>query len=94
DCLYGGDDAYRLRQEIVLGVGGERLLRALGFNVETYHLNEGHAALLAAALLRRYPRPTDRPGESALRYDPDPVRERCVFTTHTPAAARPRPLPL
>lgn len=87
DRLYGGDEIYRLKQEIVLGIGGERLLHALGFEVETYHLNEGHAALLAAALLRRHPRPADRPREGALRYDAEPVRERCVFTTHTPVEA-------
>src|SRR5579885_3327901 len=44
--LYGGDDTYRLKQEIILGVGGVRLLQALGFAIRTYHLNEGHAALL------------------------------------------------
>ena len=87
DRLYGGDDAYRLKQEIVLGIGGERLLHALGFNVETYHLNEGHAALLGAALLRRHPHPTGRPAEGASRYDADRVREQCVFTTHTPVEA-------
>ena len=87
DRLYGGDEVHRLKQEIVLGIGGEQLLHALGFDVETYHLNEGHAALLAAALLRRHPRPADRPSESALRYDADRVRERCVFTTHTPVEA-------
>ena len=45
----------------MLGIGGERLLHALGFEVETYHLNEGHAALLAVALLRRHPHPGGRP---------------------------------
>ncbi|GIK96277.1 MAG: alpha-glucan phosphorylase [Alphaproteobacteria bacterium] len=87
DRLYGGDDIYRLKQEIVLGIGGERLLHALGFDIETYHLNEGHAALLSVALLRRHPRSATRPREGALRYDADPVRERCVFTTHTPVEA-------
>ncbi|WP_333670910.1 alpha-glucan family phosphorylase [Elioraea tepidiphila] len=87
DRLYGGDQSYRLKQEIVLGIGGERLLHALGFEISTYHLNEGHAALLAAALLRRHPRPSARPGDGALRYDADRVRERCVFTTHTPVEA-------
>ena len=43
--LYGGDAALRLKQEIVLGIGGEMLLRALGFEVASYHFNEGHAAL-------------------------------------------------
>ncbi|MGK7297258.1 MAG: alpha-glucan family phosphorylase [Candidatus Wenzhouxiangella sp. M2_3B_020] len=87
DRLYGGDEAYRLKQEIVLGVGGMRLLHALGFDIETYHLNEGHAALLAAGLLREHPHPTDRPSDGALRYDADRVRDRCVFTTHTPVEA-------
>ena len=87
DRLYGGDEVYRLKQEIVLGIGGGRLLNALGFDVETYHLNEGHAALLAAALLRRHSHSSDRPGDGPLRYDMDPVRERCVFTTHTPVEA-------
>jgi len=72
--LYGGDDAYRLKQEIVLGIGGEHVLRALGFKIETYHLNEGHAALLPLSLLRS--------GESI-----ESVRNRCVFTTHTPIEA-------
>lgn len=83
--LYGGDDAYRLKQEIVLGIGGALLLRALGFSIRTYHLNEGHAALLTLHLLRE----TRRPGEPAVPdlYDRVGVRERCVFTTHTPVEA-------
>jgi starch phosphorylase len=87
DRLYGGDEGLRLRQEAVLGIGGEQMLRALGFEVETYHLNEGHAALLAASLLRRHRYGTDRPTDGPWLYDPDPVRERCVFTTHTPVEA-------
>ena len=84
--LYGGDQADRLRQEIVLGIGGERLLAALGFNISTYHLNEGHAALLPLTLLRRYPlRPA--PPTGPVPYDTEPVLERCVFTTHTPVEA-------
>ncbi|HEX9645904.1 MAG TPA: alpha-glucan family phosphorylase [Alphaproteobacteria bacterium] len=85
--LYGGDDAYRLKQEIVLGLGGIRLLRALGFDVHTYHLNEGHAALLTLDLLNRWKiAPEDRiAGEPP--YDIAEVRERCVFTTHTPVEA-------
>jgi starch phosphorylase len=87
DRLYGGDAVYRLKQEIVLGIGGWRMLHALGFEIETYHLNEGHAALLALSLLRQHRR--QPPGVSAdpLRYDIDRVWERCVFTTHTPVAA-------
>ncbi len=84
--LYGGDAAMRLRQEIVLGIGGEMMLAALGFEIATFHLNEGHAALLPLALLRRYPL---RHGhvEDAVSYDIERVVERCVFTTHTPIAA-------
>ncbi len=87
DRLYGGDAAWRLKQEIVLGIGGERLLQALGFEIETYHLNEGHAALLTAALLRRHPRITHLAAGDGLHYDDDRVREVCVFTTHTPIEA-------
>jgi glycogen phosphorylase len=85
--LYGGDDAYRLKQEIVLGIGGYRVLRSLGFNLHTYHLNEGHAALLTLELLNRYhvPQQDVRPGES--QYELGEIRERCVFTTHTPVEA-------
>ncbi len=54
DALYGGDAAVRLGQEIVLGIGGVALLAALGHDVVTYHMNEGHSAVLALALLDRY----------------------------------------
>ena len=85
--LYGGDDAYRLKQEIVLGIGGVRMLHALGFEVSHYHMNEGHSALLTLELLRRnaYPAEDVRPGEPL--YDIPRVREVCNFTTHTPVEA-------
>jgi glycogen phosphorylase len=85
--LYGGDDAYRLKQEIVLGIGGVRLLHALGFDIRTYHLNEGHAAFLTLELLNRgRVAPEDlAPGEE--HYDIPEVRAHCVFTTHTPVEA-------
>ena len=85
--LYGGDDAYRLKQEIVLGIGGIRMLRALGFKVRQYHLNEGHSALLALELLNQHAYPSEelRPGEC--RYDLPRVRALCNFTTHTPVDA-------
>jgi len=87
DHLYGGDQAYRLKQEIVLGIGGARMLQALGFNIHTYHLNEGHAALLTLHLLRYFREPAEdvEPGESP--YDHALVREHCIFTTHTPVEA-------
>ncbi len=85
--LYGGDESYRLKQEIVLGIGGIRMLQALGFKVRQYHMNEGHSALLSIELLRRYAYPKEdlRSGESA--YDILQVRELCNFTTHTPVEA-------
>jgi glycogen phosphorylase len=83
DRLYGGDKSERIRQEIVLGIGGERLLRALGFAIETYHLNEGHAAFLALSLLVRNRREA-RHGDA---HEIERVREQCVFTTHTPIEA-------
>lgn len=81
--LYGSGVSYRLKQEIVLGIGGVRMLQALGFNITQYHMNEGHSALLIVELLRRYAySPEDvRPGESP--YDIPLVRKLCSFTTHT-----------
>ncbi len=87
DKLYGGGDEYRLKQEIVLGIAGLRLLSALGFNCKVYHLNEGHAALLPLDLLRRYPRPADQVSENGIKYEVGRVREMCIFTTHTPVEA-------
>ena len=85
--LYGGDLPYRLRQEMVLGMGGVRVLHALGFRISEYHMNEGHAALLGVELLRQhaYAAQDLRPGEP--RYDLPRVRRRCRFTTHTPVEA-------
>ena len=85
--LYGGDEAYRLKQEIVLGIGGVRMLEALGFQLRKFHMNEGHSALLGVELLRRhaYPREDLRPGESP--YNFPRVRDLCSFTTHTPVEA-------
>jgi glycogen phosphorylase len=87
DRLYGGDEVYRLKQEAVLGIGGVRILQALGFEIRKYHLNEGHAALLSVELLRRYSRASERPEAGASMYDGGHVRERCIFTTHTPIDA-------
>ncbi len=75
DVLYGGDERYRLKQEIVLGIGGVRMLDALGFRIRKYHMNEGHSSLLALELLER------------CGGDPKRVQKRCVFTTHTPVEA-------
>src|SRR5678816_283015 len=82
NALYGGDQRNRLMQEAVLGLGGVALLRALGVTPRVYHMNEGHAALLTLALLANEPKLIDDAATA-----PDRVRERCVFTTHTPVAA-------
>lgn len=84
--LYGGDAWYRLCQEIVLGIGGVRMLRALGHDrLQRFHMNEGHAALLTLELLDESAR---RGGRSAVnRDDVAAVHELCVFTTHTPVSA-------
>ena len=87
DRLYGGDEIDRIRQEIVLGIGGERVLRALGFAISTYHLNEGHAAFLALSLLLRYRREPVLAADESLASAIEQVREQCVFTTHTPVEA-------
>jgi glycogen phosphorylase len=73
--LYGGDERYRLKQEIVLGIGGVRMLEEIGAEVRKYHMNEGHSSLLAFELLRKYENDVDR------------VRGNCIFTTHTPVEA-------
>lgn len=75
DFLYGGDHTYRLKQEIVLGIGGVRMLDALGFKVRKYHMNEGHSSLLALELLKRNGKECSK------------VKELCIFTTHTPVEA-------
>jgi starch phosphorylase len=85
--LYGGDIRYRLKQEVVLGIGGIRMLQALGFSIRQYHMNEGHSALLGIELMRRYAfrREDLRAGE--LPYNIPRVRGLCNFTTHTPVEA-------
>ena len=85
DHLYGGDTNYRLQQEIVLGMGGARMANALGHRVNVHHMNEGHAALLTLALIERQlgGGPLGAPTEADLAL----VRQKCVFTTHTPVPA-------
>ena len=85
DHLYGGDTNYRLEQEIVLGMGGARMAHALGLNVNVYHMNEGHAALLTQALLES--ELGGGPLGAATETDIAQVRQKCVFTTHTPVPA-------
>jgi len=84
--LYGGDSYYRLCQEVLLGIGGVRMLRALGYTELTrYHMNEGHAALLTLELLGEE---AEKAGRESIRgEDIEKVRSKCVFTTHTPVPA-------
>jgi glycogen phosphorylase len=82
--LYGGDTETRIVQEKILGIGGVRLLKTLGIEPAVYHLNEGHSAFLTLELARQYL----AENEAASFADVLPrVREKCVFTTHTPVAA-------
>ena len=86
DRLYGGDLGYRLAQEIVLGIGGIRMLRAIGYEeITRFHMNEGHSSFLTLELLQEQVRASGRRRPS--QDDIDAVRSRCVFTTHTPVAA-------
>ena len=86
DHLYGGDARYRLCQEVILGIGGVRMLRALGYkNIRRFHMNEGHASLLTVELANEF-------AVKAGTHDISPevvaqVKPLCVFTTHTPVAA-------
>lgn len=86
DCLYGGDAHYRLCQEIILGIGGVRAIRAIGHDrIERFHMNEGHAALLSLELLGTHAGEENR--SDVNEADIDAVRPMCVFTTHTPVPA-------
>ena len=84
--LYGGDQRYRLCQEVVLGIGGVKMLRALGYeNINRFHMNEGHSSLLVLELLDEEVKKEGR--NSILYRDVEVVRSKCVFTTHTPVPA-------
>jgi starch phosphorylase len=86
DSLYGGDQRYRLAQEIVLGLGGFQLLQKLyPSQIETYHMNEGHSALLSLGLLEK--RLEQSFAGRLKQLDITGVRHMCVFTTHTPVPA-------
>jgi starch phosphorylase len=86
DSLYGGDDVYRLSQETILGIGGYCALRESGYSsIETYHMNEGHSALLGLALIEQRLAAESR--TTVTEEDVTVIRKRCVFTTHTPVPA-------
>ena len=81
--LYGGNHENRLKQEILLGIGGVRALRALGLNPTMYHYNEGHAAFAGLERLREYMQEQHYEMSAALEL----VRASALFTTHTPVPA-------
>lgn len=86
DSLYGGDTYYRLCQEAILGIGGVEILPKLGHHhIGSYHMNEGHSALLGVALVEQ--RLGAKPLRSATDEDIHAIRHRIVFTTHTPVPA-------
>ncbi len=80
--LYGGDRETRIRQEMILGIGGVRALRALGLTPAVWHMNEGHAAFLGLELLREHVASGVSIGAAR-----EAVAAACVFTTHTSVAA-------
>jgi len=81
--LYGGDNEHRLKQEILLGIGGARAVKAMGIDADVYHLNEGHAAFLGLERLRNLIE------EEGLGFNEarEAVRASALFTTHTPVPA-------
>ena len=81
--LYGGDWENRIKQELLLGVGGVRALRAMGFNPTIYHYNEGHAAFAGLERLREYM----QTGKLSLNEATELVRASSLYTTHTPVPA-------
>ncbi len=85
--LYGRDDNYRIKQEVVLGIGGVKILKALGFRIKKYHMNEGHAAFLTLELLHQLKNDLNQVWDESFVWDFEAVKELCVFTTHTPVEA-------
>ncbi|OHC03770.1 MAG: alpha-glucan phosphorylase [Planctomycetes bacterium RIFCSPLOWO2_12_FULL_40_19] len=87
DYLYGGDDSYRIKQEVVLGIGGVKMLKMLGFQIKKYHMNEGHAAFLTLELLHQFKNDLKDVWDESFVWNLEAVKELCVFTTHTPVEA-------
>jgi starch phosphorylase len=80
--VYGGDSTTRIMQEILLGVGGVRLLRALGIQPSVFHMNEGHAAFLTLELMREKMAGGQKYADALAE-----TKAHCIFTTHTPVEA-------
>jgi starch phosphorylase len=87
DQLYGGGSDYRIKQEVILGIGGVRMIRKLGFQIKKYHMNEGHAAFLTLELLHEFKMDIEEVWDESRIWNAEPVKNLCVFTTHTPVEA-------
>lgn len=86
DFLFGGDERYRLCQEVILGLGGVAMLRALGYrDIHVFHMNEGHSALVTLALMEEFAK--TKPQRHFSDAEVEAIRRQCVFTTHTPVPA-------
>ncbi|MBN2101502.1 MAG: alpha-glucan family phosphorylase [Candidatus Aenigmarchaeota archaeon] len=84
--LYGGDQRYRIMQEAIIGIGGLKMLKDIGYeDIENYHMNEGHAAFLIMELLNRTKNEEEK--DFNKKYDFEKVKDKCIFTTHTPLKA-------
>lgn len=83
DILYGGDNDKRIEQEIVLGIGGVRVLKQMGYDIKAFHLNEGHSAFLCIERIKQY--------MELRKVDFEEAKDKCfnsnIFTTHTPVPA-------
>jgi starch phosphorylase len=73
--LYASDEYTRIGQEAILGIGGVRMLREMGYDIDIFHMNEGHSAFLTLELLKEN------------EYSDEKVQQKCTFTTHTPIPA-------
>jgi starch phosphorylase len=85
--LYGGEENYRLKQEVVLGIGGTRMLRALDIPIKKFHMNEGHAALLTLELLHETKSSVESTWDEREIWNEEAVKDLTIFTTHTPVEA-------
>ena len=85
--LYGRDDNFRIKQEVILGIGGVKMLKTLGFKIKEYQMNEGHAAILTLELLHQFKSYIEGVWDESFVWNSEAVKELCVFTTHTPVEA-------
>jgi starch phosphorylase len=85
--LYGGDERYRLKQEVILGIGGVLMLQSLGYSVKKYHMNEGARCPTRSRTAQAHQAQCRNVWDENLVWDVESVQDLCVFTTHTPVEA-------